>query len=132
MIRTAVLAFAAALALAAAPSAAQAGWPGGYCGYGPFYGLWGNPYVYSQGASYIPPYYAVHPPVYYSPFITARPYGASPFAWPSTYMPPAPPARPTIIMNAHVKDAANHVAAEMPRSAEPQPERISNPFFVSK
>jgi hypothetical protein len=133
MVRTALLAFAAALALAAAPAAAQAGdgYGCGY-GYGHFYGLWGNPYVYSQGSAYIPPYYAIHPPVYYSPFITMRPYGASPYAWPATYVPPAPAARPVLIMNAHVKNADPQVAKSNTYDLETSAEPVSNPYFVTK
>ena len=133
MVRNVVFVFAAALALAALPGAAQAG--DGYCGYGygSYFGLWGNPYVYSQGAGYIPPYYAMHPPVYYSGRIIARPYGTSPFAWDASYMPPAAPAKPMVIMNAHVKDADSRVAVARPQMIDGvQPERIDNPFFVSK
>jgi len=150
MIRTALSAL--ALALAAVPATAQAGWPD--CGYrDQFYGLWGNPYVYSQGAAYIPPYYAIHPPVYYSPHITARPYGASPYAW---YPVPTPPVRmgaavaaapepqlienpyvqaaapaataasaPRVIDNPYVKSAARAAAAKAPRM-------IDNPYYVAK
>ena len=53
---------------------------------------WG--WGFNQTTNYVPspPYYAIYPPVYYSPFITARHYGASPFAWypgmqPITYVP---------------------------------------------
>jgi hypothetical protein len=134
MFRTVLLGFVAALALAAA-APAQAGDCG--CGYGyGYYGFWGTPFAYSQGANYVPPYYAIHPPVYYSPHIMARPYGTSPYAWPATYMPPAPPAKPMVIMNAHVKAADSRVASDA--GAKPQmidgiqPETIANPYFVSK
>jgi hypothetical protein len=145
MIRTVVFAIVAALALAAAPATAQAQWGGGYgCGYGgygfcDYQSLWGNPYVYSQGGSYIPPYFAIYPPVYYSPHIIARPYGWSPYAWPSTTMLPATPAaQPVVIMNANVKAANSKVAQAPAPSAKPQmiegikPQTIDNPFFVSK
>jgi hypothetical protein len=147
MIRTAISTLVLALALAAVPSAAQAGWPGS-CGYygNNFYGLWGNPYVYSQGAAYIPPYYAIHPPVYYSPFITARSYGASPYAWwsagepmahysmarvtmggaPAAYA-AAAPAEAKMIENPHVRAAA---AAQA--KMETKPLMIDNPYFVAK
>ncbi|MCI0357429.1 MAG: hypothetical protein L0211_02965 [Planctomycetaceae bacterium] len=141
MIRAAVLSIVAALALAAAPTTARADWGCGYGGYGfcDYQALWGNPYVYSQGGSYIPPYFAIYPPVYYSPHIIARPYGWSPYAWPSTVMlPPGPPVYPAVIMNAHVKNADSKVAAAKSLPAKPQmiegiqPQTIDNPFFVSK
>jgi hypothetical protein len=137
MIRTVLSALALALALAAVPATAEAGWPN-YCGYNNhFYGLWGNPYVYSQGSAYIPPYYAIHPPVYYSPIITARPYGASPYAWGPTYTsgmrvaaasaPPAALPGPQMIENPHVKGAAPPAPAAA-KSFLP----IDNPFYVAK
>jgi hypothetical protein len=153
MIRTVLSTLALALALAAVPSAAEAGWPGscGYYGNSHFYGLWGNPYVYSQGAAYIPPYYAIHPPVYYSPFLTARSYGASPYAWcpaaeplahytmngvsmggaASGYAAAAPAAEPLMIENPHVRRAAAKPADKAP-VAEAKPMMIENPYFVSK
>jgi hypothetical protein len=132
MIRTALSALAVALALAAVPATAEAGWP--TCGYRDhFYGLWGNPYVYSQGAAYIPPYYAIHPPVYYSPHITARPYGASPYAWGPMYTPnvriaaaPAAPPEPQMIENPYIKAAAPAPAAAS------APRMIDNPYYVAK
>ncbi len=135
MIRTVLSAVALASLLAAVPASAEAGWPGG-CGYGcgNFYGLWGNPYVYSQGAAYIPPYYAIHPPVYYSPHITARPYGASPYAWPP--IPTGPKlvsAAAKIIVNPHVKaDVVAKLDDAVITKAEPTPLAMDNPFFVSK
>ena len=148
MIRTLLSGLALALALAAVPASAEAGWPGscGYYGNSHFYGLWGNPYVYSQGAAYIPPYYAIHPPVYYSPFITARSYGASPYAWwsagepmahysmarvsmgaPTSAYAAAAPAQAQMIENPHVRGAA---AAQAKMEAKPL--MIENPYFVAK
>ena len=134
MVRTVLLGIVAALALAAAPTSAEADDCGcGYGGYGGYYGYWNTPFAYNQGSAYVPPYYAIHPPVYYSPQIIARPYGTSPYAWPATYMPPAPPAKPMVIMNAHVKNADSRVAEAKPQMIEGvQPEQINNPYFVSK
>ncbi len=135
MIRTVLFSFVAALALAAAGASAQAGDCGYGCGYGyGYYGFWGTPFAYSQGANYVPSYYAIHPPVYYSPHIIARPYGWSPYAWPSTAMvPAAPAAQPMVIMNAHVKAAESRVAEAKPQMIDGiQPEEIKNPYFVNK
>ena len=135
MVRTVLFSFVAAFALAAAGASAQAQDCG--CGYGYGYGNYaflGYPFAYSQGANYVPPYFAIHPPVYYSPHIIARPYGWSPYAWPSTAMVPATPAaRPMVIMNAHVKAAESKVAESKPQMIDGiQPEEIANPFFVSR
>ena len=80
-------------------------------------------YVFGQGygsqlngfnsviRNYTPPYFSLHPPVYYGKRYT-RPYGASPFAaWPqlqanSAYAPQVHPDRNQIIANPHVPCAA--------------------------
>jgi hypothetical protein len=144
MVRSALFALAAAALLAAVPASAQAGWPGFY-GCNNWSSLWGNPYVYSQGGAYIPPYFAMHPPVYYSPHITARPYGASPFPLPYgpvSFPKPvgyvaAPPAEPMEIVNPYVaQPAPAQAAAEKNLAdeavAEVEPLRIENPYVVSK
>src|SRR2546423_14570847 len=75
-----------ALLTLSAPSTASAYWPyGGYWGWGTSgYGL-----GFNNATNYVPapPYYAIYPPVYYSQQITARHYGASPFAWPAGFSP---------------------------------------------
>lgn len=109
MIRNLCLA-AVAAALLAAPTSAEAFWP-----YGGFGGPWNYGYGYglNAGVGYVPPppYFSVYPPVYYSHQITARPYGASPFAWqagmsPITTVPryeSAPAPAPLEIVNPYVK-----------------------------
>src|SRR5436190_24340846 len=120
-----------------APSSASAYWP--YLGYGG-YGGYGNGWGLNQATNYVPapPYYAIYPPVYYSQQITARHYGASPFAWspgmqPITYVgQPALVAatEPEIIENPYVttKSASKQVSAD--EKATP-PLNIANPFVVS-
>lgn len=147
MIRHACFAICLTL-LAAAPNSASAYWP--YLGYGGGWG-WGN----IQPTNYIPapPYFAVHPPVYYSHQITARHYGASPYAWmpgmqPITYVPDivplrrpvatmgkadavaqsaASPAVALVIENPYV--AKKSAAAEA--VAEAAPLKLDNPFFAA-
>jgi hypothetical protein len=137
--------FAAIVACLAAPRDASAYWPyWGYAGYGPGWGL-------NYATDYVPapPYYALHPPVYYSPFITARHYGASPFAWlpgmqPITYVPEPLPVQG--IIKATGKDgkivdtaspASVAVMIENPyvpaqtTAANPAPRSIDNPFVAS-
>ncbi len=100
---------AAAFAATLLPAAAQAQYPYGGLGYGG----WGQPNygqgIY-QGSNYRPPYFALHPPVYYSHEIIRRPMGASPFAYPSWYAPHA------------------HHAAAVAAAPAPQPLMVENPY----
>jgi hypothetical protein len=137
MIRNLCLAAACALCLAA-PSSASAYWP--YVGYGGYFGGYGLGWGYNPTLYYVPPppYYAVYPPVYYSSQITARHYGASPFAWyagmePITYVGApdlAAAPQPMMIENPYVKGAkATSTKAAM--NAEAQPLKIANPYVAS-
>src|SRR5947208_6775894 len=111
MIRNVCLSI-AVIACLFAPAQADAFWP--YMGY-PGYGGYGWGWGFNQATNYVPapPYYSIYPPVYYAPYITARHYGASPFAWaggmePITYVPDtAAPAAldPVIIDNPFVTPA---------------------------
>jgi len=126
MFRSACLA-AVAAALLSLPAPANAYW--GLYGYG-YPWAYGNGYTVSTQFVPAPPYFAIHPPVYYSPHITARHYGASPYAWlpgmwPITYLPPRGPA---ILKNPHVKGAAEDPKAV----AAGQPLVIENPFLLAK
>lgn len=87
------------------------GWGGGYWMQPPFGGV-GN--LYGSGYLPVPPYYSIHPPVYYSGRIR-RPYGDSPFAYaPERFRAP------------DVGYAPRAVDANDP---PPQPQLIFNPFF---
>jgi hypothetical protein len=129
-IRSAGLAAVAALLLAA-PTTANACWPyGGFNGYG--YGVWNNASFYNGGIYASPlPYFAQFPPVYYSHQITARHYGASPYAWsagqePITFVPQPEPrsvAMPLMIDNPFVGGAKPAAAA--------QAGATENPFVAS-
>jgi len=136
MIRRICIAAALLLCLAV-PSTSSAYWPYmGYGGYGPYGWGWG----YNQATNYVPapPYYALYPPVYYSSMITARHYGASPFAWspgmsPITYTDGAEPAAapdPVIIENPFVSGAKSTGAKNT--KIEVKPLKIQNRFVVSK
>jgi hypothetical protein len=70
-----------ALVSTADQASAQCGGDFGYAGYG-YYNFGIRPYVPA------PPYFALHPPVYYGARYT-RPYGDSPFAAPSQLQPTA-------------------------------------------
>ena len=136
MIRNACLSL-AAFVLLALPSTASAYWP--------YYGSWGGPwgyYNYNYGVGYLPPppYYAVFPPVYYSPHITMRHYGSSPYAWPAGFSPTSyavrtvtvKPAEPLMIVNPYVEGAGGAAAAPGATQAKAAaPLRIENPHVAS-
>ena len=96
------------------PSVASAGHPwygpvaGGYGGYDTGYVY---PYFYRVRSIPTPPYFALHPPVYYGPRLLYRPYGNSPFAYPSWYerqfdnlaSPYQAPRGPELIVNPFVE-----------------------------
>lgn len=133
MIRNACLSL-VALVLLSLPSVASAQW-GGWGGYGGWGGPWGNSYAYNYGVGYLPPppYYAVFPPVYYSSHITARHYGASPYAWPAGFSPTSFATRgpePMLIVNREVPpvNGAAPLPAAQARNTEPKPLKINNPF----
>jgi hypothetical protein len=136
IVRTLCLA-AAAACLASAPSPAKAFWP--YLGYG-----FGTPWHYGHnpGAAYVPPppFYAVHPPVYYAPYIQARHYGASPFAWypgmePITYIdvyPTGAAPTPVMIENPYVAGTPAPPPPGDQASTDGQPLRIDNPHVARR
>ena len=137
MIRNLCLSIALLVGLLA-PASADAQWPYlGYAGYGGYGWGWG----FNQATNYVPapPYYSLYPPVYYAPYITARHYGASPFAWtagmePITYVPDTQPAAgpdPVIIENPFVTTAKSTSTKATSIKIEAKPLKIANPFVVS-
>ncbi|MCA9189504.1 MAG: hypothetical protein R3E01_26215 [Pirellulaceae bacterium] len=98
-----VLVALAGTCLASAASAQGiAGYPMGPLGYG-----YGNGFIpYWQNQVPTPPYFAVHPPVYYSQPV-ARTYGYSPFAYPGTVRTPeVEVCNPQEIINPYVPTSA--------------------------
>ncbi len=94
----------------------------GQDGYGFPYAFGG--YYYSQ--SYLgewPPYFALHPPVYYSHQVP-RTYGYSPFPYPPYVLTPGSEMKPTVIQNVY-SGGSN---AESDEQQGPQPLRIDNPY----
>ena len=78
--RLAVLAFICAVVFFASNSQSQAQGLGRAQFHAGLYGAYGwHDSLYARGYVPIPPYFALHPPVYYGERYT-RPYGASPFA----------------------------------------------------
>lgn len=106
-----------------------------FCQRGGFYNGWfsgplgyaSNPYT--LGYVPTPPYFALHPPVYYSHPVK-RSYGLSPFAAPPAVAEPTP--EPLLLANPFVtqeeRDSVpvkeDHVA-----QAEPKPQMIENPYL---
>ena len=84
------------------------------------------------------PYYALHPPVYYS-YPVPRPYGWSPFADPIGTIPPdiSCQAQPLEIINPYVpsgKTSEPEKKADTTASniSQPEPLVIYNPYFAGK
>ncbi len=87
--------------------------------------------------NYQVPYFAAHPPVYYSVPVP-RTYGYSPFAYPPHIMTPelVSPVQPVQIINPHVKSSSHTPAAKpvedksvsTPKSAEPL--MVLNPYVT--
>jgi len=131
-----VVLLALVLAVMAAPARAcdncGGGWGGGGWGWGYDIG-----YLYNQ-LDYNVPYFAAHPPVYYS-YPVPRTYGYSPFAYPPGTMTPDvvlhDEVQPVEIVNPYVpksqqKAGGVDTSAENRVSTEPQPLVIMNPFVA--
>lgn len=112
---------------------------GGGCGYGWGYGI-GVGGLYNgldRYSDYRVPYFAAHPPVYYSHPVP-RTYGHSPFAYPPHFRTPeiAEPIAPITITNPYVP-ASDKPAADAGESDEtvsapaaPKPLVVMNPYVV--
>lgn len=103
----------------------------GYLGSGYFgsYGL-GLSYLgspYAAGRIPTPPYFALHPPVYYSQPV-ARTYGYSPFAYPGTERTPEV-VQAELIENPHVTPAKSEQPGDF-NLTKVIPAEITNPFVT--
>lgn len=96
---------------------------------GPYFARWGGAnWLYPSGSLYMQesaPYFALHPPVYYS-YPVARTYGFSPFPYPpevlTPELPPAPVTRnPFVVSMAAPVDAAEGTQI---------PQRMVNPYVT--
>ena len=114
-----------------APSAVQAGGPGyGYGGYGN--GVWPGATLggvtgfgvsgslYGLGQIPVPPYFSLHPPVYYSQPVP-RTYGYSPFPYSGNIRTPEIAISPEEIINPHAA----------PKAEEPLPKTPASPAAVT-
>jgi hypothetical protein len=103
-------------------AAADYGLHGGLPWFG--YGYSGS--LYGLGRVPVPPYYALHPPVYYSA-PSPRPYGHSPFAWRS-HESQIPAPQPQVTINPFYKAPEN----EKDSNTDSQTAKITvNPFFLA-
>lgn len=141
MIRKRLLAAACAVCfLLPAAASAQFPWYGPIAGgYGGFDNGYVYPYFYRVRSIPTPPYFALHPPVYYGPRLIYRPYGNSPFAYPSWYerqfdnapSPYRPPSEPLLIVNPFVRQDA--APAEEQSTAAPAERRtVLNPYVAAR
>ena len=87
-----------------------------------FFGYRASPY--SLGQIPVPPYFAIHPPVYYSQPVP-RTYGYSPYAYPGTMQTPEV-VEPEMIENPHVSQPAQEEATSNVKVVRYQV--IDNPF----
>ena len=87
------------------PAKAQGPWHWRGMAQYPFPGYTGFASPYSLGQIPVPPYFSLHPPVYYS-MPVPRTYGYSPFAYPgSVRTPDVAIEEPEIIENPHVEES---------------------------
>ena len=110
-VRLCILALAAGLVLCVGQSASANGIYGGGCGYGYGFGygigIGGLYNGLDRYSDYRVPYFAAHPPVYYSRPVP-RTYGYSPFAYPPHFSTPeiACESAPLTITNPHVSPSS--------------------------
>jgi len=125
--RTTYLLILAALTIGFVTQSAAAAQPylnHGGCGYGCYHSLYTREYI---------PYFAQHPPVYYS-YPVPRTYGWSPYAYPPGVMTPEieelPSIEPAMIQNPYVEPTPESEATDG-RMAGVKPLVIENAFYVA-
>jgi hypothetical protein len=91
-------------------------------------GYYGSPY--SLGQIPVPPYFALHPPVYYS-MPVARTYGYSPYAYPGSVRTPEI-VTPEVIENPHAKPGPEPPPAPTPTALKTASVQIIENPFVRK
>ena len=134
MIKTFLLTAATfAVLLIAQTENVQAQYLGNNCGCGFNNGIFSSPYALSRVPD--PPYFAIHPPVYYSQAVP-RTYGYSPYAYPGSVRTPdvkaeAPAAK--VLTNPYVTPAKAKSKAEInlkDTTMISEPLEIVNPFVT--
>ena len=106
-----------------------------YCGGFPgIAGYGANLLPYSLGHVPVPPYFALHPPVYYSQPV-ARTYGYSPYAYPGSVRTPdvAPTPTAALIENPYVEPTQRVRQDTKGKTVSTStPEVILNPYVTSR
>jgi hypothetical protein len=117
------------LLLASANQASAQGFGCGNQGIGSSTGFGVSGSLYGLGYVPVPPYFALHPPVYYS-YPVPRTYGYSPFAYPRTVMTPEYRApQPLDVINPHVAPAEKkNEATSASFQTASAPLMVINPF----
>ncbi|MDA0660519.1 MAG: hypothetical protein O2931_12770 [Planctomycetota bacterium] len=123
--------------LSTTASAQSGGFDGCYGNFmgGGFPGIAGygaNLLPYSLGHVPVPPYFAIHPPVYYSAPVP-RTYGYSPYAYPGSFRTPEIEVpTPAMIENPHVKPSVRekpvNLTASVDSTATDSSQVILNPY----
>ena len=91
-------------------------------------GFYGYSSPYASGRIPTPPYFSIHPPVYYSAPIP-RTYGYSPYAYPgSVRTPELSVAAPEMIHNPHAKPAIQKVDSKVKVASVVKPLLVVNPY----
>jgi hypothetical protein len=94
----------------------------------PYHGFGYSGSLYGLGYVPVPPYFALHPPVYYSHEIRRRPTGDSPYAYPSRR--PAPEPRRQFLLNPFVPDSIIEEAPlQTSQANDSVAQVIRNPFY---
>jgi len=128
---TAAFLFSAAFTMTSVQAGGCGGCYGGLAG-GGFPGIAGygvNLLPYSLGQVPVPPYFALHPPVYYSAPVP-RTYGHSPYAYPGTFRTPEiEAATPAMIENPHAKTTKANISDKSVQAApEIRSQMVMNPY----
>jgi hypothetical protein len=99
----------------------------GNCWFGNFNAFGAGGTLYGSGYLPVPPYYSIHPPVYYS-HQYYRPYGWSPFAQSAHGGVATPRPEPRMVVNPHVPAPARAVDKKPDQTVKSQ--MIVNPYVV--
>jgi len=95
----------------------------------PWFGYGYSGSLYGLGRLPVPPYFAIHPPVYYS-LPQARPYGQSPFAYSGDYHRPVKVV-PRVMRNPHFEPIPLPAPVESTTETTTSTVRvIKNPFYT--
>ncbi len=94
----------------------------------PYFGFGYSGSLYGLGYVPVPPYYALHPPVYYSHEVVRRPIGDSPYAYQSRR--PAAEPRRQFSLNPFVPDATKVEGSQQTAEASDSVAQVMrNPFY---